>query len=440
MSPPAFLISAIASGQGKTTATAALARRLMREGLSVRVFKVGADFLDAMILERASGHPVHVLDLWMVGESECRRLLDEASETSDVVLIEGVMGLYDGTPSSADLALRFDIPVLAVIDVRAMAQTVGAVAAGLRDFGAVRLAGVIANGVASPGHEDMVRSALRDVPLIATLPRQKSALAERHLGLAPPAESPGLAEQLDALGTDIKIDADRWRTIAAARAPDAAGPGHSRPRPPDGGSRARTLAGRRIAIARDAAFAFLYPANVECLGRLGAEVAFFSPLGGEPVPEDVHAIFLPGGYPEMHGEPLAQAAKFHDSMRAAHAAGTPIVAECGGMMTLAESIRDAGGRDWPMAGIVPGNTCMQPRLAALGLHSWQTRLGELRGHTFHYSTLATPLAPAARTMTYPRGTAGEPIYRVGSLTASYFHAYFSSCPAAIAALFAGEAL
>lgn len=438
MSPPAFLVSAIASGQGKTTATAALARHLMREGLSVRVFKVGADFLDAMILERASGHPVHVLDLWMVGESECRRLLDEASEASDVVLIEGVMGLYDGTPSSADLARRFDIPVLAVIDVRAMAQTVGAVAAGLRDFGAVRLAGVIANGVASPGHEDMVRSALRDVPLIATLPRQKSALAERHLGLTPPAESPGLDGQLEALGVDIKIDADRWRTIAAARAPDTGGLGHSRPRPPDGGSRA--LAGRRIAIARDAAFAFLYPANVDCLGGLGAEVAFFSPLAGETVPEGAHAIFLPGGYPEMHGEPLAHAAKFHDSIRAAHAAGTPIVAECGGMMALAESIRDADGRDWPMAGIVPGNTRMQPRLAGLGLQSWQTRFGELRGHTFHYSTLATPLAPAARTMTYPRGTAGELIYRVGSLTASYFHAYFSSCPEAIAALFAGEAL
>ena len=135
MSAPAFIVSAIASGKGKTTATAALARHLMRKGLAVRIFKVGADFLDALILERASGHPVHVLDLWMVGESECRRLLDEASATADAVLIEGVMGLYDGTPSTADLARRFELPVLAVIDVRAMAQTVGAVAAGLRDFG-----------------------------------------------------------------------------------------------------------------------------------------------------------------------------------------------------------------------------------------------------------------------------------------------------------------
>jgi cobyrinic acid a,c-diamide synthase len=437
MNPPAFIVSAIASGQGKTTATAALVRHLMRRGLRVRVFKVGADFLDALILERACGHPVHVLDLWMVGESECRRLLDEASEAADVLLIEGVMGLYDGTPSTADLARRFDLPVLTVIDVRAMAQTVGAVAAGLRDFGGVRLAGVIANGVASEGHEAMVKSALRDIPLIATVPRQTSALAERHLGLTPPAESPGIDAQLDELGLAINVDEEAWQTIAAPRAADAAEPRHPRT-PLDTQDATRAMAGTQVAIARDAAFAFLYPANVDCLARLGAEITFFSPLAGEPVPARAQAVFLPGGYPEMHGEPLARAIKFHHSIRAAHAAGIPILAECGGMMTLAESIRDIGGRDWPMAGILPGGTRMQPRLAGLGLQSWRTRRGDIRGHTFHYSTLETPLRAAARATAYPRGTAGEFIYRVGSLTASYFHAYFSSCPAAIAALLGGE--
>jgi cobyrinic acid a,c-diamide synthase len=437
VSAPAFIVSAVASGQGKTTATAALARHLMRAGLRVRVFKVGADFLDALILERASGHPVQVLDLWMVGESECRRLLDEASEAAHVVLIEGVMGLYDGTPSTADLARRFDLPVLAVIDVRAMAQTVGAVAAGLRDFGAVRLAGVIANGIASEGHEAMVKSALRDIPLIATLARQSSALAERHLGLTPPAESPAIDAQLDELGLAIKVDEEAWRTLAATRAAGTAvrGPPYS---PPDGHAPARALAGTQVAIARDAAFAFLYPANIECLAGLGARITFFSPLAGDAVPAGAQAVFLPGGYPEMHGEGLARATKFHHSIRAAHAAGTPILAECGGMMALAESIRDIEGRDWPMAGILPGSTRMQPRLAGLGLQSWRTRCGDIRGHTFHYSTLETPLRAAARATTYPRGTAGELIYRLGPLTASYFHAYFSSCPAAIAALLRGE--
>jgi cobyrinic acid a,c-diamide synthase len=439
MRPPAFLVSAIASGQGKTTATAALARHLMRAGQRLRVFKVGADFLDALILERASGHPVHVLDLWMVGESECRRLLDEASRAADVVLIEGVMGLYDGTPSSADLAHRFDLPVLAVIDTSAMAQTVGAVAAGLRDFGAIRLAGVIANGIASQGHEAMVRSALRDIPLIATLPRQKSALAERHLGLTPPAESPGIDEQLDELGRAIDVDQAAWRRITATRAANV--DDLPQPKPPPGAeSAARTLAGRQVAIARDAAFAFLYPANIECLGRLGAEITFFSPLAGDPVPARAQAIFLPGGYPEIHGESLSRATRFHESIRAALAAGIPILAECGGMMALADSIEDTEGRDWPMAGILPGRTRMQPRLAGLGLQSWRTRRGDIRGHTFHYSTLETPLRAEGRAITYPRGTAGECIYRVGSLTASYFHAYFSSCPAAIAALLKGEEL
>jgi len=437
MRPPAFLVSAIASGQGKTTATAALARHLMRAGQRVRVFKVGADFLDALILERASGHPVHVLDLWMVGESECRRLLDEASRAADVVLIEGVMGLYDGTPSSADLAHRFNLPVLAVIDTSAMAQTVGAVAAGLRDFGAIRLAGVIANGIASQGHEAMVRSALRDIPLIATLPRQKSALAERHLGLTPPAESPRIDEQLDELGRAIDVDQAAWRRITAARAANVDDLPQLKPTP-GAESAARTLAGRQVAIARDAAFAFLYPANIECLGRLGAEITFFSPLAGDPVPARAQAIFLPGGYPEIHGESLSRATRFHESIRAALAAGIPILAECGGMMALADSIEDTEGRDWPMAGILPGRTRMQPRLAGLGLQSWRTRRGDIRGHTFHYSTLETPLRAAGRAITYPRGTAGEFVYRVGSLTASYFHAYFSSCPAAIAALLKGD--
>ena len=296
---------------------------------------------------------------------------------------------------------------------------------------------MIANGIASEGHEAMVRSALRDVPLIATLPRQGSSLAERHLGLTPPAESPDLDQRLDALGLAIQVDPESWRSIAAAGCARAAASEPHRS-PPDGTPAARKLAGTQIAIARDAAFAFLYPANIECLDRLGAEITFFSPLAGDPVPAAAQAIFLPGGYPELHGERLARAGRFHDSIRAAHAAGIPILAECGGMMALAQSIRDLDGRDWPMAGILPGNTRMQVRLAGLGLQSWRTRHGELRGHTFHYSALETPLRAAAHASSHPRGTEGEPIYREGSLTASYFHAYFPSCPAAVAALFARE--
>jgi cobyrinic acid a,c-diamide synthase len=432
---PAFLISAIASGQGKTTATAALARHHRQQGRRVHVFKTGADFLDALVLERAVGRAVHVLDLWMVGEEECRRLLRAARSAADLVLIEGVMGLYDGTPSSADLARGLDLPVLAIIDVSAMAQTVGAVALGLRDFGPVRLAGVIANGVASAGHAAMVSAALREVPLVATLPRLASSLPERHLGLVPPADSAEIEAQLESLGRSIRIDEHAWDAVTRASAardamcndpPPSRAPAHERP-----------LTGRLVGIARDAAFAFLYPANVDCLESLGARVCFFSPLADEPVPSGADAVFLPGGYPELHAEPLSAAHKFQDSIRAAHERAVPILAECGGMMALAESLGDTQGRQWPMAGILPGYTRMQPRLAALGLQAWTTIRGELRGHTFHYSTFSTRLEGSAQTRAYPGDAPGETIYRCGSLTASYFHAYFPSCPPAVGALFGG---
>ena len=440
MTTPAFLISAIASGQGKTTVTAALARHYVRRGKRVRVFKTGADFLDALVLERAAAHAVQVLDLWMVGEERCRRLIDEARRAADLVLIEGVMGLYDGTPSSADLARAFDLPVLAVIDVSAMAQTVGAVAQGLRDFGPVSLAGVIANGIASEGHAAMVSAALRDVPLVASLARLPASLPERHLGLVPPADSADIEAQLETLGRSIRIDERTWDAAARSVGPGALESGALQPRAASrqpGAPPEVSLEGRLVAIAHDAAFAFLYPANIECLESLGARLRFFSPLAGEPVPPGAAAVFLPGGYPELHAEQLSAALRFHDSIRAAHAAHIPILAECGGMMALAQSLEDTQGRGWPMAGLLAGSTRMLPRLAALGLQAWDTAFGELRGHTFHYSILETPLEGSMQTRAYPSGARGEAIYRHGSLTASYFHAYFASCPAAIGALLQG---
>ena len=166
----ALLIAAVASGQGKTTVTAALARKLVRLGKRVRVFKCGPDFIDPMLLERASGAPVRTLDLWMVGPEQCRAQLARAAAEADVILIEGVMGLYDGTPSSADLAREFGVPVMAVIDASSMAQTAGALVHGLRDYGPVDMAGVIANRVASDNHAKMVAASLRDIPLFGTMP------------------------------------------------------------------------------------------------------------------------------------------------------------------------------------------------------------------------------------------------------------------------------
>jgi cobyrinic acid a,c-diamide synthase len=421
----AVLVAAISSGQGKTTVTAALARKLVRLGKRVRVFKCGPDFIDPMLLERASGAPVRSLDLWMVGKDQCRSQLAQAASEADVILIEGVMGLYDGTPSSADLSREFGVPVMAVVDASAMAQTAGALVHGLRDYGPVDMAGVIANRVASEGHAKMVAASMRDIPLFATMPRQTRSLPERHLGLVLPGEVSDIGQLLDDLADQLVFDEAAWDRLPPVRIeiPEALPP------------QAALLAGQTIAIARDPAFMFLYPANLETLRALGARLTFFSPLANQAVPAEASAVYLPGGYPELHAEAISKAGVWQASMRAAHAAGMPIVAECGGMMALADTLSDQSGTAWPMAGLLQGAVTMQPRLAGLGPQGLTTAQGVLRGHTFHYSRLETKVEPAAHTVKHPSAIQGEAWYRAGSLTASYFHAYFPSNPAAVAALF-----
>lgn len=422
------LVAGIASGQGKTTVTAALARRFARMGQRVRVFKCGADFIDPMLLGRACGADVDTLDLWMVGLEECRRRLAEAAAAADVVLIEGVMGLYDGNPSAADLSREFEVPVVAVVDASAMAQTAGAVVLGLRDYGPVRMAGVIANRVASPGHRQMVAASLRDIPLLGTLPSQAFALPERHLGLVLPGEVDGIDKILDALADQLVLDDEAWSRIEPRL-----------PSMPPAAAVAPLLAGKTVAIARDAAFCFLYPANLDVLRALGSQLRFFSPVADEPVPAEADALYLPGGYPELHAAQLARAHQWQASARAAHEAGIPMLAECGGMMALAESITGLDGSIWRMASLLPGQVHMQRRLAGLGPQAMPTPLGELRGHTFHYSRLKSGLEPAAHTSRHPSGAQGEAVYRAGSLTASYFHGFFPSNPPAVAALLSGGA-
>jgi len=420
VSARAILVAAAASGQGKTTVTAALARRLRREGARVRVFKTGPDFLDPLTLARASGAEVDTLDLWMVGEAGCRQRLAAAAQDADWILVEAVMGLYDGAPSSADLANRFGLPVLAVLDARAMAQTAGALALGLRDYGPVQLAGVLANRVAGDSHAAMVAESLRDIPLLGHLPRQAQSLPERHLGLGLPDELADFDVRLDALADSLVLDDAAWQALPRLTLPPEPAPAL----PP-------LLAGRRLALARDAAFAFVYPANLACLRALGAELVEFSPLADQPLPAGVDALYLPGGYPELHAETLNRARTWQASVRAAHAAGLPIWAECGGMMALADAIETVDGHSWGMAGLLPGVAHMQDRLAGLGGQAW----GALRGHTFHYSRLELPPEPQAHTVSQRGGGRGEAIYRVGSLQASYFHAYFPSAPEQAAALF-----
>ncbi|PTB20033.1 cobyrinate a,c-diamide synthase [Trinickia symbiotica] len=426
---PALFISAPASGEGKTTITAGLARLHRRQGRRVRVFKTGPDFLDPMILAHASGAPVLSLDLWMVGLEDCRRMLAEAAREADLILIEGVMGLFDGTPSSADLAATFRVPVAAVISAKAMAQTFGALAFGLARYRPdVPFHGVLANHVGSARHAQMLEtslpSGLRWLGTIA--PSEGIELPDRHLGLHQ-------AEEIGDLEARIERAADALASTALAEPPPPV-------EFPDASARTMPslLAGLHVAIARDAAFSFIYPANVALLESLGARVSFFSPLADEPVPDAADALYLPGGYPELHAATLAGSTRSAKSICAHAAANKIIVAECGGMVYLLDELTGTDGGSTPMLGLLPGHATMQTRLAALGMQQLDTRLGTMTGHTFHYSSMTTALAPE-RHATHPKSNAaGEPVFRRGSITATYMHSYWPSNPVLTAALFHGE--
>nr|WP_295130927.1 cobyrinate a,c-diamide synthase [uncultured Roseateles sp.] len=432
----ALLISAPSSGSGKTSVTAAIARWQRRLGRRVRVFKTGPDYLDPMILERASGQPVYQLDLFMGGLDHCRALLSEAAASADLILVEGVMGLFDGDPSSADLAAAFGLPVLAVIDASSMAQTFAALATGLQRFRPdVSVCGVVANRVGSAAHGKMVAQGLPpELPLVAALPRDESlSLPERHLGLVQALELPELDAQLDAWADQFAraLEPDfEFPNVSFEGAAEAFAGALAEADP-------QALAGRRIAVAQDAAFSFIYPANLDCLRALGAELLMFSPLQGQALPA-CDALWLPGGYPELHAQTLRQHPSFFADLRQHLAAGRPLLAECGGMLCLLDQLLDVDGQPHPMAGLMPGSARMQSRLAALGLQAIDWPEGPLRGHSFHYSTLGTPL-PAIATAHNPNGgRTAEALYQQGSLRASYIHHYFASNPAAVAAFFAGQ--
>ncbi|MDT7836132.1 cobyrinate a,c-diamide synthase [Aquabacterium sp. OR-4] len=452
MKTKAVLVAAPASGQGKTTVACALARRFARAGQRVRAFKCGPDFLDPTWLALASAAPVDSLDLWINGEADCAQRLNDAAQAADLVVVEGVMGLYDGQPSAADLARRFGLPVLAVVDAGAMAGTFGAIVHGLRHWpgpgrdaqaapAPLPWAGVLANRVGSARHAAMLAEALAPADAWrGALPRDAAlALPERHLGLAAAAELPDALARLDAAADALA----RTALATLESLPDWPGPGSvAAPAAPP-----RLLAGRRIAIARDAAFAFIYPANLQVLQALGAELSFFSPLAGQALPP-CDALWLPGGYPELHAARLAANDALRDQVAAHLALGRPLWAECGGMMALAETLVDGQGVAHRLWDLLPGTATLGRRIAALGPQALQIGGRQLRGHSFHWSSFESPLRPWAHTVPARvavgrdaggggggGGGGGEPVYQQGSLRASWFHPWFASAPEAAAQLF-----
>ena len=415
---PAVLVSAIASGQGKTLCTSALARAWRNRGLKVQCFKAGADFLDPMILELASGHPVYNLDLGMCGLEDVTAQLYKAAQTANVIIVEGVMGLYDGTPSSADLAIQFDLPILVTIDASAMAQTFGAVATGLLSYNPeLKAVGVIANKLGSVGHGQLLKDALPNhlTWFGALLNDDAFSLPERHLGLHRAAEIDDL---------EAKIE-------AAAKALSASGelplPPLTTFKPPVQTNLPQLLVAKTIAVARDDAFCFLYPANLDCLKAMGATLEFFSPLHDAMIPE-ADAIWLPGGYPELYLDKISQNMAMKNALQQAINNHVPVLAECGGMMSLAETINEENG-----FGLLAGKSAVTKNLQGIGTQHVMLNGENIAAHTFHYGVFESPLTPIARAVA--KYGQGEVVYQHGSITATFLHFYFPSNFVATAALF-----
>jgi len=434
---PALFLAGPSSGQGKTTVTAALARLLKNQGKIVRVFKTGPDYLDPQILEQASGQAVEQLDIWMAGESYCRQRLYEAAQVADFILVEGAMGLFDGEPSSADLAACFGIPIAVVMDVKGMAQTTAAIMKGLASFrDDISVVGLIANGCSTARHTELIRDALyckkessADTPLLATFARDASvALPERHLGLVQASEARSLLEErfeagAVALSQGFQMPLEKVFPVIEFCADKTA----QAPIP-------KCLSGLKIAVAKDEAFSFIYQANLDLLTEMGASYEFFSPLHDERMPE-ANGLWLPGGYPELHADKIAKNTKMLESIKYFYTSDSPILAECGGFLYCLEALIDLEDKTHTMLGLLKGEGAMKGKRGCQGMQTAVLPEGELRGHAHHRSRSAVIQEPISYARRQRHTAPGEAIYRSKGLTASYLHLFFPSNPNAIGNIF-----
>jgi cobyrinic acid a,c-diamide synthase len=426
-----LILAAPRSGAGKTTVTLALTAALRARGLAVAVAKSGPDYIDPAFHAAASGRPAFNLDSWAMPPALLDSLLAAAAEGADLLLIEASMGLFDGAGPpgragrAADLAARWGLPVVLVLDVAGQSQTAAATARGFVGFApGVTIAGVILNRLGSARHEAGIRPAMAAVglPVLGTLPREAAlALPERHLGLVQAGETADLAARIARLAAvaAARFDLDALAALATPIAPVI-------PAPP-----AIPPPGQRIAVARDAAFSFLYPHLVEGWRGAGATILFFSPLADEAPPEAADACWLPGGYPELHGPALAAAARFKDGLRRFAASGRPAHGECGGYMVLGQALTDAAGASHEMAGLLNHGTSFATRKLHLGYrHAVLIADGpmgpagtRLRGHEFHYATVSDPGSDAAfaRLADAHGSDLGPAGSRRGPVSGSFFH-------------------
>jgi len=433
MTTQGLIVAAPRSGSGKTLVTLGALAALVRRGIRVRAAKSGPDYIDPAFHAAAVQADCINLDSWAMPPSVLDGLMQTASEGAELILIEGAMGLFDGldgTPgrsgSAADLARRYRLPVVLVMDVSGQSQTACAVVRGLATHDpAVEIGAVVLNRVGSERHRQAVVDALEPlgIPVIGALPRDPVlSLPERHLGLVQASEHADLIGRLERVTEIVGRNLDLEALMARAR-PLAYGGGDTRPRfPPPG---------QRIALASDQAFSFIYAHLLEGWRRMGAEIVRFSPLADEPPPSDCDCCWLPGGYPELHAGALAAARQFHDGL-ARFATTRPVHGECGGYMVLGEGLEDADRNSHAMAGLLGHATSFATRQLHLGYRQAlllaDSPIGsighKLRGHEFHYSTLLKtgpdePLVRLSDGQGRPLGDAGS---RRGLVTGTFFHA------------------
>lgn len=437
-----ILIAAPSSGSGKTTVTLGIMHALKRRGELVAPFKVGPDFIDPGYHRLVTGVPSVNLDGWMCGAPFVKETFRHHGAGRSIAVIEGAMGLFDGIAgasqagSSAEIAKLTGSAVILVVDAARQAGSAAALLHGFVHFDPeLAVAGVIFNNVASDNHERMLREAVvagvPGVAVVGCLPRDPAlAIPSRHLGLTTAEENPLSDLFLDHLAqvVDRHLDLDLLLRIAGATTPGTAEPASPRDEP---------AAAVRIAVARDAAFCFVYEDNLRLLRTFGAELVPFSPLADPALPEEIDGIYLPGGYPELFAERLAGNASLLAALRAAVEAGMPVYAECGGFVYLSRGLVE-GERMHPLAGIFPVSTRMLPRRKALGYREVELAGagvlgpagGRGRGHEFHYSEMEPMPKPVARL--YRVSRLGQPLgdegYRYRNCLASYIHLHFGASP------------
>jgi cobyrinic acid a,c-diamide synthase len=428
-----LIVAAPRSGSGKTTITLGLLAALRRRGVAVRAAKAGPDYIDSAFHAAATGTPSVNLDSWAMAPALLDALAREAAAAAEIFVIEGVMGLFDGiagapgrSGATADLAARFGLPVLVVLDVSGQSQTAAAVVRGIAAYDpAVHVAGVVLNRIGSERHRGLVADAMAaaGMAVFGAVPRDATlAMPERHLGLVQAGEHADLAARLDRLADMAKRHLDLDAILAAAAPLELACTASMPALPPPG---------QRVALALDQAFSFVYPHVVDGWRRSGAEIVAFSPLADEPPPADCDSCWLPGGYPELHAGALANARRFRDALTG-FAATRPVHGECGGYMVLGVGLEAADGTRHAMTGLLGHATSFAARKLHLGYRAARLvaagPLGpagaSIRGHEFHYASLAAPgddepLADLIDGQGHALGPAGG---RRGRVTGAFFHA------------------